>query len=603
MRSPTVRTLLRLLRPHFPVLPALVLLGVLASLAEGIGIGLLIPLLQTLQGNAPIAQAGPLVEVVQRYAAAFSEDTRFALVGATIIGLLVVKSVLLFSYISFAAWIYTRTIHSIRSAQVRQLLSVGYIYFARHDAHRLLSIMTNSTWLTIEAQWLLFKFLNALCTAAVFVVLLLLISWQMTLVTLAGAMLGSLAMWWLGRHVGRWGRIELQAFRGLDERILELLNSMRIIRMFNREGAEQARFDKYSHQIRRVQRRILVATEMVTPALELAYAPLFVGALAVAWYRGIGVPTLIVFLALIYRMLPYVKTLEHARVSLAGHSASVADVAALLDDAGKPYTRSGAVPFHGLRDGIAFDNVTFRYGESDADHPALANVSFRVNRGDVVAIVGGSGSGKSTIINLLCRLYDPTDGEITVDGRPLRDLDLAAWRDRVTIAGQDVELMSGTVLENIAYGRPDADRSAIIEAARQADAHGFIEALPEGYDTSIGVRGLTLSGGQRQRIGLARALLRQPDVLILDEATNALDGLSELAVQQTLVRLAARLTIIVIAHRLSTIRNADRAIVLDGGRVVEEGRLDELLGKRAGPFARLHTVDRQPGEGRAVKVG
>jgi subfamily B ATP-binding cassette protein MsbA len=602
MTFPTIRTLLRLLRPHFRALPALVLLGLLASLAEGIGIGLIIPLLQMLQGGAQTAEAGPLVDAMQRYATGFSVEARFALVGATIIGLIAVKSVLLFAYVSIAMWIHGVVFHNLRSALIRQLFSVGYVFFACQDQGRLLSTVKNSSWFTHEALWALLRLLNALCTATVFAVLLLLISWQMALATAAGAMVGSLVMWRLGRHVRRWGEARLRGFAGLDERILELLNGMRVIRMFNREAAEQARFDKHSDQVRRAHLRMTVAIEMVAPILEMAYAPLFIAAVAVAWYLGIGVPTLIVFLALIYRLLPHIKNLERARTIMAGHAASVADIAALLNAEGKPYTSSGTLPFHGLRNAVVFEDVSFRYGDPNAG-PALANVSFEVKKGETVAIVGGSGAGKSTIINLLCRFYDPAEGDIMVDGQPLRELELAAWRSRVTIAGQDAELMTGTILENIAYGRPDADQAAIVAAARQADAHEFIEALPGGYSTCVGTRGLTLSGGQRQRIGLARALLCEPDILILDEATNALDVPSELAIQETLERLAGQLTIIIIAHRLSTIRNANHVVVLSEGRVVEQGGLDELLGKGGGALARLHKLNVLPHRGQAVKTG
>jgi subfamily B ATP-binding cassette protein MsbA len=603
MTFPTLRNLLRLLRPHFRALPVLILLGVLASLAEGIGIGLLVPLLQILQERPQAAQAGPLVEAVQGYAESFGTEARFGLVGITILGLIVVKSALLFSYVGLASRIHGSVFHALRSALIRQLLSVGYIFLARHDQGRLLTIVKDSTWFTSEALWVLFRFLNALCTVSVFALLLLLISWQITLATVAGATVGSLAMWWLARRVRRWGEIRLKAFRGLDERILEIMDGMRVIRMFNREAAEQARFDDYSDSVRRSHVALTVAGETVVPVLELVYAPLFVAAVVVAWYVGVGVPTLIAFLALVYRLLPHAKTLEHARVVLAGHAASVADVTALLDPAGKPYTRSGTLPFQGLQDAIVFEEVSFRYAGGLADPPALASVSFQINKGETVAIVGGSGAGKSTIIHLLCRLYDPTEGEITVDGLPLQALDLAAWRGRITIAGQDAELMSGSVHENIAYGRPGANRAAVVAAARQADAHAFIETLPKGYDTRVGARGLTLSGGQRQRIGLARALLCQPDVLILDEATNALDGLSELAIQETLERLAGQLTIIIVAHRLSTIRNADRVIVLKDGHVVEQGRLHELLSDQRGTFARLHHMDRGPQDGLAIRVG
>jgi subfamily B ATP-binding cassette protein MsbA len=204
----------------------------------------------------------------------------------------------------------------------------------------------------------------------------------------------------------------------------------------------------------------------------------------------------------------------------------------------------------------------------------------------MTAVVGGSGAGKSTLLYLLARLYDPTAGEIRVDGVPLPELDLAAWRSRLAFAGQDLELMGDTVRANIAFGRSGATLDEIVAAARQGDAHGFISELPQGYDTRIGERGLRLSAGQRQRIGLARALVRKPEILILDEATNALDSLSERVIQHALEQLAGNLTMIVVAHRLSTIRLANHVIVLDEGRLVEQGPPDTLLRANRG-FAHL----------------
>jgi subfamily B ATP-binding cassette protein MsbA len=214
-----------------------------------------------------------------------------------------------------------------------------------------------------------------------------------------------------------------------------------------------------------------------------------------------------------------------------------------------------------------------------------------------VALVGGSGAGKSTLINLLCRLYDPTAGEIRVDGVRLVDLDLASWRRRIAIAGQDADLLAGTIRDNIGYGDPEADDARIAAAAEKANIRDFIESLPQGYDTPVGLRGTQLSGGERQRIALARALLRDPEILILDEATNAVDHISEAEIQRTLERLAGRLTIIVIAHRLSTIRRANRVVVMREGRIVEQGSRGELL-KRQGAFSELHEL-----EAEAVRAG
>ena len=205
-------------------------------------------------------------------------------------------------------------------------------------------------------------------------------------------------------------------------------------------------------------------------------------------------------------------------------------------------------------------------------------------------MVGGSGAGKSTLINLLCRMADPTAGEIRVDGVPLAEFDLESWRRRIGFAGQDAELRPGTIRDNISYGEPDASLERIRAAAVQAHIHDFIEKLPEGYDTPVGVRGTQLSGGERQRIALARALLRSPEILILDEATNAVDNIAEAAICRALEVLSGRVTTIIIAHRLSSTRQADRIVVMHEGRIVEVGRRTELL-ERRGAFAQLLEVE------------
>lgn len=255
----------------------------------------------------------------------------------------------------------------------------------------------------------------------------------------------------------------------------------------------------------------------------------------------------------------------------------------------KTYIVSGSIAFKSLKSGISFKYVSFSY--HSADKLALDNISLHIPRGKTTAFVGTSGAGKSTLIQLLYRFYEVSVGEIYVDHYPLKKLDLISWRDRIAIVNQEIHIFSGTISENIAYGRLDATEAEIITAAKQANAHDFILRLPFGYDTHIGDRGVKLSGGQRQRIALARAIIRNPDILILDEATNALDTISEQFIQETLKTVGGDRTVIIIAHRLSTIEQADQIIVLDQGKIVEKGNISQLL-KQDGLFARLYTNDK-----------
>jgi len=249
----------------------------------------------------------------------------------------------------------------------------------------------------------------------------------------------------------------------------------------------------------------------------------------------------------------------------------------LLED--REYERRGGKPFNGLSESIRFQNVSFRY--SERDRLAVNEVDLEIKKGSMTALVGASGAGKSTIVDLLLGIYDPTDGVIQVDSVNLADLSLMDWRSQIGVVSQNVAMLNLSVADNIAFGKTDSTREDIEEAAKEAHAHEFITEFSNGYDTLIGDSGHRLSGGQRQRIALARALIRKPQILILDEATSALDSVSERMIQKVIEEMHGELTIVAVAHRLSTVVSSDHIVVLQDGSVVEEGTHEELakLGK------------------------
>ncbi len=587
----TLRILLDLLRYRIWIIPLLAVLSIVASVAEGLGVGLMIPLLHTLLGGrgGDEGAQGPVVAWLNAYAELFDAESRVAVLALSIIALAVLRSALVYADAAASSWIGGSISHRLRVGLIRQILDVDYEYLCKTDNGKLLNTIEGETARTTAALGVVFGMITQVSMVIVFTTLLLLISWSLTLTVAAGVLLISLLIRVLARRASKLSMVAVRASQRLSERSVEVFDGMRIIRAFGQEPREERLFTDASEHVRHVELKLDLLGGLVRPILEVLYAPLFVGVLLMAWQSAMSLPATLAFLLLLYRLQPHIKGLNHSRVQLATLSGGVRDVLALLDRSDKPYITSGPKRFEGLATGIEFRRVAFSYGTGEAARPALHDVSFTIRKGEVTALVGGSGAGKSTLINLLYRFYEPAEGSILVDALPLPQYDLVSWRAALAISGQDVELMSGTIAENIGYGEPRAGTAEIVAAARQASAHEFIAHLPMGYDTRVGQRGMLLSGGQRQRIALARALLRRPELLILDEATNALDSVTEAEIHDTLESLRGHCTTIVIAHRLGTIRNADHVLVLQAGLVVEAGPPRELL-RHGGLLSKMHEL-------------
>jgi ATP-binding cassette, subfamily B, bacterial MsbA len=578
-------SLLRFTRPYAWVLPVLVVLSMLASLAEGLGIGLVIPALDALLGTDPTRPAGPFAGLMRRVAEQVGDRNPLVVLGLLILLLIVAKTAILVLEAIVATAVNGRITRDLRVALYRQILDVGMQYHARADQGALLNTLDVQTYRTSQALRSLAVLISAATTVLVFTIILFLISWQMTLIAVGTAVPVMLLVRMVSRRARSNGERFVRHHAALAGQMLEMLSGMRTIRLFNQEAAEADRLARAADAVRSSYFRSDALVRVLPATVELLYLPVFFAVLAYALTAGIGISTVLVFLVLLYRLQNPLRRLDANRVRLANSAAGITAVGQLLDRTDKPYLPSGRRRIEAHTDAIVFDGVTFRY--HGASTPAVRDVSLRIPRGSVYAIVGGSGAGKSTLISLLCRFYDPTEGRILVDGTDLRELETVSWRERIAFAGQDAELMSGSVAWNIGFGDPAADRAAIRRAAELASAADFIEAMPDGYDTQVGLRGRRLSGGQRQRIALARALLRKPDILILDEATNALDSVTESRFQQTLDRLAGTLTLIVVAHRLHSIRRADRVLVMEDGAIAEEGPPAELE-KAGGALTRLY---------------
>ena len=582
-----IKPLIPLLKLYPWSIPAIIILGLLSSLSEGLGISLFIPLLQSLvQTTSQIGGGDFFLVFINQLFIHVSPNNRFLILTLCIFASILLKNCLTYTNAILFSWLNSRISHRLRSGIFKQLLSVSYSFLERNESSKLMNTLATETWQTSRALGVLVSLIINVCTIFVFVILLLLISWRLTLLVAVALVLISISIQLVTRQAKILGQQAVQANKILANRMWEGFGGMRVIRAFGRELYEQQRFEEASKDVRSTFLKLDILSGAVNPLSEALSAGLLLCILVIALLQGrTALPTLLTFIFILYRLQPQVKQLDSARVGLVALTSSVEDVMSLLDRSDKPYIRSGQIALLGLQQAISFESVTFRYNLQEK--PALQDISICIPRGKTTALVGPSGAGKSTLIGLLCRFYDVTEGEIYVDGYPLRQLNLDSWRSGIAIVSQDIYMFSTTVRENIAYGRLEATEDEIIAAAKLANAHEFISQLPQDYDTKVGDRGIRLSGGQRQRIALARAIVRNPEILILDEATNSLDSISEHLIQEALDTLSQNRTVIVIAHRLSTIKQADQIIVLEEGRVIEQGNLHHLL-QLHGLFAKLY---------------
>jgi ATP-binding cassette, subfamily B, bacterial MsbA len=591
-----LRALLPVLRLRSWVLSSMIILGVLAALSEGLSISLFIPLVQDQMGTQTAGLTGWLSALFR----GIPSEHRLLWIGFSIFLCMVLKNVLSYSYSLLFQSVNASIGHRIRCGILHQLLGVGQSYLDTHDHGKLLNALATETWRVTSAFTVLARVLINICTTLIFGILLLLISWKLTLIAGCLLLLMSQIIQHLTRRVKRISAEATAANQNLTHRMIETLGGLQLIRAFGRENHEKQRFALASRAVSNVFFKLERISEVVHPLSEVLAASLLVGILLVMALRAPGqMAVSITFLVLLYRLQPRVKQFDADRVALDALSASVEDVRNLLDESDKPYLRSGSRIPASIEKGIIFENVSFQY--DSGKRSALKQATCTINIGETTAFVGSSGAGKSSLISLICRVYDPSSGRLLVDGVPLPELDLGWWRSQIAVVSQQVFLFNASVADNIAYGKLDATREELVEAARRAHAMEFIEELPDGFDTILGDQGLRLSGGQRQRLALARAFVRDPKILILDEATNSLDLISEGVVQDALEQFGRNRTVLIVAHRISTIEHADKIIVLDSGRIIENGTVAQLLAA-GGLFSRFYALQLRKKDSRRSRL-
>ncbi|MBL7954550.1 MAG: ATP-binding cassette domain-containing protein [Flavobacteriales bacterium] len=485
----------------------------------------------------------------------------------------------------------TDMLNTLRTDTYEHLLKLPMIFFAKNRVGELNSRISADVSMVQEALTSnLAELVRQVLTVAAGVVLLATVSWKLTLTMLSVIPVVAIIAVFFGRFVTKLSKQVQDKIAETSVIVDETLQGIQNVKAFANERWEASRYGRVVNDIRLLA---LKSGRWQGAFVSFIILCMF-GAIVLVIWRGVRLMatdeistgelvTFIMYSIFIGASIGGLPEVINRMLKAIGASERLMD---LQDEAPEPVSLAAKGEPLALQGAVRFEEVSFHYA-TRADIPVLQNVDFSVRPGERVALVGPSGAGKSTVAALALRFYDPVSGRVTIDGKDARDYDLTALRDRMAIVPQEVLLFGGTIRENIAYGRPDASDEIIEAAARKANAHDFISSFPQGYETVVGERGIQLSGGQRQRIAIARAVLKDPAILILDEATSALDSESERLVQDALDQLMKGRTSIVIAHRLSTVRDADRILVLDKGRVLESGTHDELIADVGGLYHSL----------------
>jgi ATP-binding cassette, subfamily B, bacterial MsbA len=560
-----LRELLLLAPPPRWATPTLVVLGLATSLAETLGITLIVAFLYAAMGQSAdvtAAVGGWLGDALAQARAWFGSPTRLAL---AILALILARAALAYVNRASCASISERISESARNRVHEQYLSVAYPLMQRHEQAQLMEVLGSETWLIADAYNSFTRLVIGACSILVFAGFLLALSWPIALTALAGSIVLTLLLRRLSRPAQALGQRVKQVNQALGEHMLMTIQGLRTIRAYGQERRHHARFLQLSSQARSTSQSLTRLSSLLDPITEVAYLVMLVAIVAIALRLGTSVATILAAAALLYRLQPHVREVEGHLLSLAQIEPQLRSVRQMLRRDDKTYDEPGTQPLLALRESIRFEGVSFAY---DAHAPVLRDLSFTIPVGRTTALVGASGAGKTTVINLLLRLYTPQAGAIVVDGTPLSQVRRTDWLALLAVAGQDVDLIEGTVVDNIRMADADASVDDVLDAARAAGVDEFVKPLEDGYDTWIGQQGHRFSGGQRQRLGLARALLRRPQLLILDEATNALDTALEARVRQAIAERLAGRTVLVVSHHEAAVHAADHVIRLDGVRAL-----------------------------------
>ncbi|RKL66125.1 multidrug ABC transporter ATP-binding protein [Salipaludibacillus neizhouensis] len=492
-----------------------------------------------------------------------------------------------------AQWIGNKVLYDIRDGLFHHLQKLSLKFYSNSKSGEVISRVINDVEQT--KNFVMTGMMNIwidLFTIIVAIIIMLTMDVSLTLVAIALLPFYGFAIKYFFSKLRDMTRRRSQALAEVQGHLHERLQGMNVIRSFALEDYEQKEFDTRNENFfskavdhTRWNAKTFAVVNTITdiaPILVIGFA----GVLVIQ--NGLTVGTMVAFVAYMDQLYSPLRRLVNSSTILTQAVASMDRVFELIDEKYDIEDKEDAVPYSHPQGEVIFDRVNFHYIENE---PVLKDVSFRVERGETVAIVGMSGGGKSTIMSLIPRFHDVTEGRIVIDGKDVRDYQVRSLRDRVGMVLQDNVIFSDSVMFNIKMGKPEATDEEVYSAAEAANADEFIRALPEGYATNIGERGVKLSGGQKQRLAIARVFLKSPEILVFDEATSSLDLESESLIQQSLFRLAENRTTFIVAHRLSTITHSDKIIVIDHGRMVEMGSHDELM-KKQGAYYNLFQIQK-----------
>lgn len=608
--------LLRYVKPYKRFLTGSIFSTIFFSLFSGASIYLTIPLLDTLfnQGMPqPLnvtASSGFLDQLKANAANLFNsfvfggtKSQALFKICFIIVASFFLKNVFGYVQAYLMAFVEQGLMRDIRNDLYRKLQELSIGYFTNERTGTLISRITNDV--TVINSGISASFVTLVRDPLMIVVFLIIavsISWKLTLIAFLVTPFALVIISRIGMKLYKESDTSQRRMADITSVLQETISGMKIVRAFGMEDFEIGRFENHTKRYFRSLLKITQIRNLASPITEFLSVLaggviIYYGGMQVLQSGALSPSEFMGFLFAIFQIMPPAKELTTVSNRIQESAAAGKRIFDVLDEEGKLPEPEDAAELMDFKREIEFENVWFRYPQSHIGEIKLAdgeyvlkNINFSIRKGEILAIVGPSGGGKSTLIDLIPRFYDPTQGAVYLDGMDLRNVRTKSLRALIGIVSQETILFNDTVRSNIAYGLSDCPLEKIEEAARAGNAHDFITQLPKGYDTVIGERGTKLSGGQRQRISIARALLKNPPVMIFDEATSALDSESEMLVQEAIERLMQNRTSFVIAHRLSTIKNADRILVVSEGEIVQCGKHQELLRQKGGLYKRLYEM-------------